>query len=157
MAKNDDQAGVTFPPPLVFIGFLLIGLLIGGVAGRIGFGLPETLRWISVAMLLIAGFVIVIAALSGFKRAGTPPEPWTTSKTIVDTGIYAATRNPMYLAMALLHIGLALATDSVWGAMMVAPAIAVIQTQVIRREEAYLTAKFGETYRNYQRRVRRWL
>jgi protein-S-isoprenylcysteine O-methyltransferase Ste14 len=156
VARNDDQAGVRFPPPLVFIGFLLIGLLIGALAGRTAFGLPETMRWSVVAVFLIAGLAIVVTALTGFKRAGTPPEPWTTSTTVVDTGIYAITRNPMYLAMALLHIGLALAADSVWGAAMVVPAIVSIQTQVIRLEEAYLTAKFGDTYRSYQRRVRRW-
>lgn len=157
MARNEDQAGVRFPPPLVFLGFLLLGLLIGALVGRIGFGINPTLRlWAGIALFGI-GLAIVFAAIGRFREAGTKPEPWEPTTAIVETGIYARTRNPMYLAMALAYAGLALMTDSVIALLLLPAAVYVIQTQVIAREERYLEGKFGEAYRGYQSRVRRWL
>jgi len=81
-------------------------------------------------------------------------EPTTT---IVDTGPYRFTRNPIYLAMLLGLIGLAIALNSLWLLLTLVPFVLVIRYGVVAREEAYLERKFGEDYRRYRARVRRWL
>jgi protein-S-isoprenylcysteine O-methyltransferase Ste14 len=77
--------------------------------------------------------------------------------TIVDTGPYRFTRNPIYLGMVLGLIGLAIALNSLWLLLTLVPFAVVIRYGVIAREEAYLERKFGDVYRRYRARVRRWL
>jgi protein-S-isoprenylcysteine O-methyltransferase Ste14 len=77
--------------------------------------------------------------------------------TIVETGPYRFTRNPIYLGMVLGLIGLAIAFNGLWLLMTLAPLALVIRYGVITREEAYLECKFGDVYRRYRARVRRWL
>ena len=72
-------------------------------------------------------------------------------------GVYRFTRNPMYLAMALLYLGAALATDSTLTRALLPPLFASVQVGVVSREERYLERKFGDDYRRYRAAVRRWL
>lgn len=107
--------------------------------------------------LSVAGLAIGISAMQLFRRADTPLEPWRTPQAFVADGIYRWTRNPMYLGMALLYIGIAIAADSGTAVLLLPVVIAVIQTQVIAREERCLQQRFGATYLDYKRRVRRWV
>jgi protein-S-isoprenylcysteine O-methyltransferase Ste14 len=95
--------------------------------------------------------------LSWHLRAGSnvPTNKPTTS--IVDTGPYRFTRNPIYLSMMLGLVSLAIAFDSLWLLVTLVPFFLVIRYGVVVREEAYLERKFGEVYRRYRARVRRWL
>jgi protein-S-isoprenylcysteine O-methyltransferase Ste14 len=77
--------------------------------------------------------------------------------TIVDTGPYRFTRNPIYLGIFLGLVGLAIAFDSLWPLVTLVPFTLVIRYGVVAREEAYLERKFGHAYRRYRSRVRRWL
>lgn len=156
MSERDDS-GVRFPPPLIYLGMLLAGMGVDSVFGLSGFGLPREARLIAGALLVVAGLAIVATAVRQFRGAGTSEKPWEPSTAIVDTGLYGRTRNPMYLAMALLYGGLALLFDSVAAMLLLPVVLLIIQTQVIAREERYLERKFGEPYRDYRRRVRRWL
>jgi protein-S-isoprenylcysteine O-methyltransferase Ste14 len=153
----NDHPGVIAPPPLIFIGFLVVGLGVDYFVGGPGFALPFPARIGASALLAGLGLWIVISALGLFRAAGTPAPPWQASTTIVSRGIYALTRNPMYLSMAMLYACLALALDSVIALILLAPALVVIEFGVIRREERYLEAKFGDEYRRYKARVRRWV
>lgn len=151
-----DQAGVRFPPPFVFLGFALLGPVIGRWAGdwHFGGGAPA---WALGAALLIGGLGAIAAANGSFRRAGTRPEPWKPSALVVDAGIYQITRNPMYLGMAAAQLGIAVLLDSGWSALLTLASLWVVRTQVIAREEAYLAAKFVDAYRDYCARVPRWL
>ena len=80
-----------------------------------------------------------------------------STTTIVDTGPYRFTRNPIYLAMVLGLIGLAIAFNTLWLLLVPVPFALVTRYGVIAREEAYLDRKFGDVYRRYRSRVRRWL
>ena len=97
MKSDDNSAKVTFPPPLVFIGFLLAGLVIDDIAGLDGFGLPLSLRLLLAAAMIGPGIALIFSALGGFRKAGTPPEPWREVTAFVASGVYRFTRNPMYL------------------------------------------------------------
>jgi protein-S-isoprenylcysteine O-methyltransferase Ste14 len=79
------------------------------------------------------------------------------STTIVEAGPYKYSRNPIYVGMALMLVGIGLAVGSAWTILMVVPFLAIIRTGVIAREERYLAAKFGADYDGYRSRVRRWV
>jgi protein-S-isoprenylcysteine O-methyltransferase Ste14 len=76
---------------------------------------------------------------------------------VIQSGIYRYSRNPIYLSFCIATIGAALLIDSWWGLIAVAPLVYLLQLLVIRKEESYLQTKFGDPYRDYLRRVRRWL
>ena len=152
-----DSPGVRFPPPLVFIGLLLLGFAAERLTGPLSFELDGRIGAAIGVALALAGTIALIAAVGGFRRAGTRPEPWQPSTAIVTSGIYRLTRNPMYLGMALIHAGAAIGFDGPLALAALPLAIIVIRTGAIAREERYLEAKFGDEYRDYARRVRRWL
>jgi protein-S-isoprenylcysteine O-methyltransferase Ste14 len=157
MRIDADSAQVRFPPPLVYLGFLLIGLGAERWVPLRTLGLDPIARLGGGALLAAAGLAVGMAAIGLFKRAGTPPPPWEPTTGIVTTGIYARTRNPMYIGMALIHAGLAVALDGPIALILLAVVMVVIRYGVIAREEAYLEGKFGKAYLAYKARVRRWV
>jgi protein-S-isoprenylcysteine O-methyltransferase Ste14 len=157
MQIDENSAKVRFPPPLVFIGFLLIAAVIDRLAGLSGLQVPLSLRLLLASAAIGFGLAVGIAAIGRFRRAGTPPQPWREVTALVTTGVYRFTRNPMYLGMASIYLGLALAIGSIAALALLPVVIIVIQAQVIVREEAYMTRAFGAPYADYRKRVRRWL
>lgn len=112
----------------------------------------------------IAGGVIVCLAAGlalwaekVMKAAGTTPRPDRPTTAIVFAGPYRFTRNPMYLSLCALQLGIALLIDGLMPLLFLVPLTLVLHFGVIRREERYLAAKFGEPYLSFRRRVRRWL
>jgi protein-S-isoprenylcysteine O-methyltransferase Ste14 len=156
MDIDQDSAKVSFPPPLVYTGMLLLGLLLDRI-------MPWSLeltwigRYVGGGILIAAGLLFGMSAMGMFRKAGTDVKPWKTTTAIVATGVYRFTRNPMYLGMAMLYIGLGLALSSLGAFLLLPILILIIRTQVIAREERYLEGKFGDNYRDYKARVRRWL
>ncbi len=152
-----DNPGVIAPPPLLFAGVLLLGLAIDFVLIRLRTGLPETLRYALFAVLIVAAGALIAAAFVHFRRAGTHVEPWKPSTAIVTDGVYGFTRNPIYVGMALAYVALAVAADSLVALVFLIPALLIVTTGVIAREERYLESKFGDEYRRYKASVRRWV
>lgn len=150
-------AKVIAPPPVLFIGVLLLGLLIDRLIWRMPVGLPDMLRLILGGVLVAAGVILLVTAIASFARAGTGVRHAAGSSTLVTGGLHAFTRNPMYLAMALAYAGLALLADSLISLLLLAPLLIVIQVGVIAREERFMEARFGDTYRAYRKRVRPWI
>src|SRR5687768_7288182 len=105
MSTERDNAGVRFPPPFIYLGFLLIGIGAEWVVGLRSFGFDRRLLIVAGVVLAFAGIALAMMAVGLFRRAGTTPEPWTSTTAIVTDGIYRFTRNPMYLGMALLYAG----------------------------------------------------
>lgn len=158
MAATDrDTAGVIAPPPLLFLGMLLLALGAERLWRAFPTGLPRAARFAVALLLLAPAVALLLGALRRFRAARTPPEPWKPTKAIVADGVYRVTRNPMYLGMLLTYLALAVALDSGL-ALLLAPAlVALVGAGVIAREERYLEARFGDEYRAYRARVRRWL
>jgi protein-S-isoprenylcysteine O-methyltransferase Ste14 len=156
MNPPQDNPGVIAPPPLIFAAFLGIGLGLDFLVFRVSTGLPAAPRYGLAAVLAVAALSLGLGALFRFRRAGTHPEPWRPTTTIVTQGAYRFTRNPMYLGMALLYAAVAVAADSVVALILIVPLLVVIRYGVIAREERYLIAKFGDEYRRYRASVRRW-
>ena len=150
-----DTAQVIVLPPLVYGAAFVIGLLLHLVFPvRV---LPNTLaRWIGVVCVLVS-LPLAIATLRALSRAHTPVDPMQPTTALVTEGPFRYSRNPIYVALTLLYLGVACLVNALWILLLVVPVLIVIQRGVIAREEAYLTRKFGEAYRQYTTQVRRWL
>lgn len=150
-----DSSGVKIPPPLFYVaGFL------AGVALELAFPIDRPPVVITVIVVVIGAALWLAldgAAMVYFRRAGTSMAPVNPTSALVTSGPYRFTRNPMYVGMAFLYIALAVAFGVIWALMALPGALAAVDRLVIAREEPYLEARFGERYRDYQRRVRRWL
>src|SRR6267154_447870 len=114
-------------------------------------------RHLAGAALAAAGLVMIVIGTRRFQAAGTNVPPNLPTTALVVDGIYRRTRNPLYLGATLVYLGLSVVAGSFWAIGLVVPLLGVINTGVIAREERYLEQKFGDTYRAYQARVRRWV
>ena len=107
-----------------------------------------------VALLAVALFVLSVRE---FRRARTPIRTQKPVTTIVRTGPYRFSRNPIYLSFTLLQLGLGILADSAWVVGLLVPTLALMSRGVIAREERYMAQKFGDEYRRYTASVRRWI
>jgi len=157
-SPTPDTAGVIAPPPLIALAVVVFGLVLDWLlpAYLLAILLPPVVRVGLGIVLLAAGGALGMAALSGFRTAGTPAEPWQPSRALVTGGIYRRLRNPMYVGglMLLAGIGILLASD--WMLVLTVGAFVLIHFGVVRREERYLAAKFGAAYDAYCRDVSRY-
>jgi protein-S-isoprenylcysteine O-methyltransferase Ste14 len=122
--------------------------------------LPEEEDWpagLLGAVVFVLALALAIWAMDTMTRAGTNIPTNRPTTAIVEGGPYRLTRNPIYMGMFGGLIGLGIAFDSPWLLLMLVPFALVIRYGVVAREEAYLERKFGDAYRSYRRRVRRWL
>lgn len=151
-----DAPGVIVFPPLLYVGTLLLGL---------GIHLFWPVHLATTAFpIRIVGVVLAVAsgALSRWasgtmRRAGTNVLPSKPTLSIVTAGPFRFSRNPLYIAGSSLYIGLTLILNSAWPFVLFVPMLVVLDLGVVRREERYLEAKFGDAYLAYKARVRRWL
>ena len=156
MNETADTAQVIIRPPLAWGLVVIAGLALNWLvplpflpadlpAGGLG------------AMVFVIALVLFAWAIVTITSAGSNVPTNRPSTTVVESGPYYFTRNPIYLGMFLGLIGLAIAFDNLWLLLMLAPFALVIRYGVVAREEAYLERKFGDVYRRYRSHVRRWL
>ena len=107
--------------------------------------------------LLVFGLVLGAMAIVQFVHAGTPVDPTARAKALVTTGVYRFTRNPMYLGMVNVYLGAGTVFGSSWLVVLAVVMAFALARLAIVREEAYLTARFGDAYRAYQAATPRWL
>jgi protein-S-isoprenylcysteine O-methyltransferase Ste14 len=154
-APRADTSGIRVPPPLYYVaGFL------PGVALELAFptGWPPVGVRIAVAVLAVAAWLALDGlAMLSFRRARTSMVPIKPSTALVASGPYRLTRNPMYLGMTFLYVGFAFAFGVIWALALLPAVLVIVDRLAIAREEAYLERKFGQDYRDYKARVRRWL
>ncbi len=155
MSAPRDHAGVPVPPPLFYAaGF------VSGLALERRWPLPSpparAAKPIGAALLAL-GVALPASGLALFRRERTSVMPVRPTTSLVTSGPYRLTRNPMYVGYALRHAGLALRRRSTSALLTLAPVLALVDRLLIEREERYLERTFGEHYRAYACRVRRWL
>jgi protein-S-isoprenylcysteine O-methyltransferase Ste14 len=155
---DTETAGVIARPPRLFFGALLLGVVLDRLLPS-PFSVPRTglLHWILPVSLILLGLAFAAAGIRNFSRASTPVPTREPTRALVTTGIHRWTRNPIYLGMFLLYAGIALAVHSSWALVLTAPLALTIRHGVVAREETYLERRFGDAYRDYRTRVRRWL
>ena len=157
MTAASDHPGVAAPPPLIFVGFLVVGLGVDLGLGGPGLGLDGLMRGAIGGPLIVMGVALIVAAVGRFRWADTNPEPWKPATALVVTGVYRRTRNPMYLGMTLIYVGLAVVANSLIALVLILPLLWAVRRGVIDREERYMAAKFGAEYAAYRTNVRRWI
>ena len=147
------------PPPLIFaLAALIVGLL-WKFAPALQWDVPSALANILGSVFVIGGLFYIIAALGLFKKKETTILPFTPEETtaLVTDGVYSVTRNPMYLGMALVVMGLVIITRQPLGILALLAACAYLTVFQIKPEERALQRIFGQDYVDYKTRVRRWI
>jgi protein-S-isoprenylcysteine O-methyltransferase Ste14 len=156
MSDTADTANVIIRPPIAWALAVLTALALQWLVPLPFMPAAAPAGWVGSAVFAIA-LALAAWAIATLTRAGSNVPTHLPVTTIVDAGPYRFTRNPIYLGMIVGLIGLAIAFDSLWPLVALMPFALVIRYGVVAREEAYLERKFGDVYRRYRSRVRRWL
>jgi protein-S-isoprenylcysteine O-methyltransferase Ste14 len=157
-ATAETQRGarvIYIPPPLYYAAGLAAGLAANSLLG-----LPLGARLATLAagaVVAALGLALALAGVIAVIRHGTTIVPHHPVATLLTGGVYRLSRNPMYTGLAIAYLGLALLFGSWWPLLLWPLVILVVRQLVIRPEEDYLAQRFGQTYTDYQSRVRRWL
>jgi protein-S-isoprenylcysteine O-methyltransferase Ste14 len=157
-ASDTAVAGVITRPPFLYLACLIPGLALDHLL-PLPLTLPGTvsMQWTVGGGLILIGVAIVAAGVRNFSRAATPVPSNQPVRALVTTGIHGWSRNPIYVGMFLLYVGIGLAARSPWVLILALPLVIILRYGVVAREEAYLERRFGDAYRDYKARVRRWL
>ena len=154
-ATAADSPGVIARPPFLYLGAFLVALVVHWFA---------PLPIVATAAARVVGVLLVVVAFAAARwgrrtmlAAGTNINPTKPATTIVTSGPFRFSRNPLYLRLTLLYIGLTLVANTWWGIVLLAPLHAAMHFGVVLREERYLERKFGDSYRAYRSRVRRYM
>ena len=154
MKPESDRPGVLALPPLIYLATVGAGLILHWLLPLV-MPLPAAMRWAG-AGLVLAGFILAGVARTAFARAGTNVNPTQPAIVLVTSGPYGFSRNPMYIALAMIFIGLTLLTRVGWLLILLPVVVAIMHWGVVLREERYLASKFGIEYETYFARVRRY-
>lgn len=153
---NTDSPGVIILPPVLYGVAVLLALLLNWVWPLNILPNTATAIWSGVPLLLLSG-ALALWGKRSMKQAGTNINPLQPATSLVITGPFRFSRNPLYLSLTLLFAGLSLIANNLWGLIALVPVLVILHFGVILREERYLEAKFSESYRQYCSQVRRWL
>ncbi len=147
--------GISVPPPVIYLVALLVGLGLDHLWPTA----PFSARWgyVAGAVLIILPILIMPPVLIRFRRAGTPFDVRKTASALITDGPYRFSRNPSYVSLTLLYVGLGVVLNTVWVLLLVIPVLLIMHFGVVLREERHLEARFGEEYVRYKSAVRRWL
>jgi protein-S-isoprenylcysteine O-methyltransferase Ste14 len=154
--EDSEIAGVIARPPLLYLAALLLGAALDRL---LPLPVPDftPAHWAVGGVLILTGLAVAIAGIRNFTRAGTAVRTIEPTTALVTTGIHGRSRNPIYLGLFLLYAGIGVAAHSPWILILLLPLALVIRYGVVAREESYLERLFGDAYRDYKARVRRWL
>ena len=153
-----DRPRLVVFPPLILLAVLLLSIALQwlvplGVLARF----DQTWRAACGGIVLLAGLVLTQAGARTLLSRGTNVNPMRPALALATDGVYAWTRNPMYVGGAPLMLGLAIVFALDWLPLLMVPASLVLHFGIVRREERYLEEKFGGTYRGYKARVPRYV
>lgn len=152
-----SHPGVIAPPPLLLLAALVAGFFLDrAVPLHVLAQAPPLLRWVVGGALIVAALIVNFQGFFRFQHHGTPVIPLKSSTKLVTDGIFAHLRNPMYMSMIGLTIGLGIAFAGDWVVIFGFVLWIALHYGVVRREERYLEAVFGEDYLAYKARVPRY-
>jgi protein-S-isoprenylcysteine O-methyltransferase Ste14 len=155
--QTPSAAKVRVLPPFVFAGSFVTAVLITIVVHDWGIYRYQGVRAVLGALLLITAAALLATCLRSMRRTGQNPSPKTPTPSLIVTGPWKWSRNPIYLGMTIFEAGLGFTMNNLWIVLASFIALAIVHRTAVLPEEAYLTALFGDAYREYQQRVRRYL
>jgi protein-S-isoprenylcysteine O-methyltransferase Ste14 len=153
--QTKDHADVKFHPPVLMAIHLAAALVLGWL---VPLPLPVP-KFVNVAgmTMVIVGLVAAFGALRQMIQAHTSPDPHSPTTSVVTTGVYRFTRNPIYVGYLCVLIGIPLIFGNYWGVILSPLQVILFNRLIIQHEEAYLSEKFGQEYLDYKARVWRWI
>ncbi len=154
--KNFETPGVKIPPPLIVLVILLVGLGFDHVF-KTGFGAPAWWLQIVGIVLVILGLALNLWCAVLYRKAKTSILPNMADSNLIEVGPFAKSRNPIYLGMLIVFVGISFILNAPLTLLFTFPAWFALRFYVIAREEAYLVRRFEDEYTSYQSRVRRWI
>ena len=155
MSNASFRPATLVPPPAVYA----VGLVLSWWLDRqwpLAMPYLASVRWLGWGLLVVSGCLMIWSAFTIWRHR-TTVNPYRGASTLVQSGPYAFSRNPIYLADAILYAGIWLLMQSGWPLLLAPLVWAIMRFGVIRHEEAHLQAKFGSSYTDYCRRTARWL
>ena len=156
MPDEHDIPHVIAPPPLLYLGGLVLGYILHRMHPLPIPGLSARAAYPIGLALMLAGIIVNGLGILEFRRARTDFIPTRPASALLSRGVFARTRNPLYLSMTLVYAGIAMLLHSGWVLLCLVPVLVVMHYGVILREERYLERRFGSAYLEYKARVRRW-
>ena len=147
--------GIPLPPPIIYLVALLTGIVLNSLWAISP--LPGSWRYILGLFLIGISGLLVPPVLRRFRRAGTPLDVRKAASVLITDGPYRFSRNPLYVSLTLLYLGVGIILNNGWIWLLVVPVLLVMDLWVVRKEERYLETEFGEDYLRYKAAVRRWL
>jgi protein-S-isoprenylcysteine O-methyltransferase Ste14 len=154
-ASETDSPRVVALPPLLYAGAIAVSFVARWVSPQPM--LAPSLRYWCAWPLLAVGVALAAWGRRALVSAGTHVDPRKPATALVAAGPYRFSRNPLYVALTLIYLSITCFANDIWFLPVLLVLLAVMQYGVIHREERYLEAKFGDSYRDYCARVRRWL
>ncbi|MHB1587023.1 MAG: methyltransferase [Acidiferrobacteraceae bacterium] len=149
-----DTAGIVAPPPVIYLGALGVGYYFSHIYPLNP--IPTAVKMLGWPLIAL-GVLCWTSAFRMMRRANTPVNPYKPSTALVTAGPYGLSRNPLYVAAALVYVGIALLLNALWAIVLLPLVLIVMTCGVIAREERLLERKFGAAYQEYKARVRRWI
>ena len=156
MVDRSDTANVLIRPPVAWGLAILVGFVLDWIEPLPFMSTEDLAVWLG-AIIFALALALAFWAIATMTRAGSNVPTNRPTTTIVESGPYRFSRNPIYLGFGLGLVGLAVTFDTLWLLVTLVPFALVIRYGVVAREETYLERKFGEVYSSYRARVRRWL
>ncbi|MDQ2633326.1 MAG: isoprenylcysteine carboxylmethyltransferase family protein [Pseudomonadota bacterium] len=157
-APTTPKTGVIPWPPLIYVVAIAASMVLHALYPLPWFGSPMSDILVAVGWLaLLAMVALFFSAIRALRRAKTPVNPNAQPEHLVTEGPFGVTRNPLYLANTLLLIGVGLVTGITWFLPLALIAAFATRKVAIDKEERWLAEKFGKRYRDYAKRVRRWI
>lgn len=147
--------GIRIIPPLIYITAMGLAFL-ADAFWPISL-LPNVVRSAVGPVVIAASIAVMPATIGAFRRAGTPFDVRRPAEALVTDGPYRYSRNSAYVAMIVLCVGIAILADNIWAIFTVVAATGYLYRNVVRVEESHLESRFGDEYRRYKARVRRWI
>jgi protein-S-isoprenylcysteine O-methyltransferase Ste14 len=157
MSQPERGADVRFPPPLIYLVSTLAGVAVHYGVARAPVPVDRVASAACGLLIVAVGVAIIASARRHFTRTGQDPKPWKPSPELILQGPYTFTRNPMYVGITVIQIGLGLAFNNVWIAAFAPLSLLTTHFVAVLPEERYLSEKFGDGYTSYLTRVRRYL
>jgi protein-S-isoprenylcysteine O-methyltransferase Ste14 len=157
MSTKGDRAAIIAPPPLFALICIGLAFLAWHYKPLPLFASRSWLQIVLGAVVVIISIAMVASARRMFVAHGTYLNPYKPTQAIVTTGLYRFSRNPIYIAFVVFTLSFTFFANDLWFVIFAVVLFFPLHFGVVKREEVYLEAKFGDSYRDYCRKVRRWL
>ena len=155
MNVEASSGPIRIPPPVIYVAALAIGFVLNYLWPMSPFS--GSSRYVIGSLLIAVNVLIMPPVLRRFRRAGTAFNVRKAASVLITDGPYRFSRNPSYVSLTLLYLGIGTLLNNGWILILVAPVFLVMDLWVVRKEERHLETKFGEDYLRYKAAVRRWL